>query len=253
MLLLLPPSETKRDGGDPDRALDLGALAFPALTPQRKAAIAALRRLSRTQGAAMAALRLGPTLGHEVERNRELLRAPVMPALDRFDGVLYDALDAPGLDRAARAFAGEHVVIASALFGLLGALDPVPAYRLSPDSRLPGLPLVRHWAGPAAAALAERAGEDLVVDLRSEAYAELGPAPAGSWFVRVVAEDGSGRRRALNHFNKHGKGELVRRMLDAGVDHPDMDSLLGWARGAGVRLEPGAPGELDLVVERRAP
>jgi uncharacterized protein len=248
VLLLLPPSETKRDGGDADRVLDLAELGFPGLTAQRKAAIAALRRLSRTKGAAMTALKLGATLGHEIQRNRELLVAPVMPALDRFDGVLYDALDAPTLTPAARAFAGEHVVIASALFGLVRALDPVPAYRLSPDSRLPGMPLVKHWSAAAAAALAEHAGRQLVLDLRSEAYAALAPAPEGAWFVRVVAEDGAGRRRALNHFNKHGKGELVRTMLEAGADHADLDSLLAWATASGVRLEHGAPGELDLVV-----
>lgn len=248
MLLLLPPSETKREGGDPDRALDLAALGFPGLTAQRKAAIAALRRLSRTKGAAMTALKLGPTLGGEVQRNRDLLVSPVMPALERFDGVLYDALDAPTLSPGARAFAGEHVVIASALFGLVRALDPVPAYRLSPDSRLPGMPLVKHWAPAAGTALAAHAGEQLVLDLRSEAYAALGPAPDGAWFVRVVADDGDGRRRALNHFNKHGKGELVRRLLDAGIDHPDPAWLLAWAAASGIRLEHGAPGELDLVV-----
>lgn len=248
MLLLLPPSETKRDGGMPGSALDLAVLRLPELTRQRKAAIAALRRLSRTKGAAMAALKLGPTQAAEVRRNRELLVSPVMPALDRFDGVLYDALDAPSLSPQARAFAGEHVLIASALFGLVGALDPVPAYRLSPDSRLPELPLKAHWAAAVRAALASRAGGELVLDLRSEAYAALGPAPEGAWFVRVVAEDGAGRRRALNHFNKQGKGELVRRMLDAGRDHADLDALLGWAAEAGIRLEPGAAGELDLVV-----
>jgi cytoplasmic iron level regulating protein YaaA (DUF328/UPF0246 family) len=248
VLLLIPPSETKRDGGDPDAVLDLSALALPALTPQRRAAIAALRRLCRTKGAAMAALRLGPSLAGEIDRNRALLSSPVMPAIDRFDGVLYGALDASSLHPSARAFAGAHVLIASALFGLVGALDPVPAYRLSPDSRLPGTPLVRHWAAVVRDALAVRAGEELVLDLRSEAYATLGPAPEGAWFVRVVAEDGAGRRCALNHFNKHGKGELTRRMLDAGIDHPDLASLLAWARSDGIRLEPGAPGELDLVV-----
>jgi cytoplasmic iron level regulating protein YaaA (DUF328/UPF0246 family) len=248
VLLLLPPSETKRDGGSPGTGLDLSTLALPALTPQRKAAIAALRRLCRTKRAAMAALKLGPSLAGEIERNRALPTSPVMPAIDRFDGVLYDALDAPSLSDSARLFAGEHVLIASALFGLVGALDPVPAYRMSPDSRLPGMPLVRHWAGPVRDALATRAGEELVLDLRSEAYAALGPAPQGSWFVRVVAEDDTGRRRALNHFNKHGKGELVRRVLDAGNDHPDLASLLAWTAGEGIRLEGGAPGELDLVV-----
>jgi uncharacterized protein len=248
VLLLLPPSETKRDGGAPGTALDLAALSFPELTAARRTAIAALRRLSRNRATAMAALKLGPTLASEVLRNRELSTSPVMAAIDRFDGVLYDALDAGSLDDAARRFAGEHVAIGSALFGLVGALDPVPAYRLSPDSALPDLSLRRHWATRGAAALATRAGAELVLDLRSEAYAALAPAPAGSWFVRVVAEDGSGRRRALNHFNKHGKGELVRRMLVAGDDHADLPALLGWAAGAGIRLEPGAPGELDLVV-----
>jgi cytoplasmic iron level regulating protein YaaA (DUF328/UPF0246 family) len=248
VLLLLPPSETKRDGGEPGTSLDLGVLALPGLTPQRKTAAAALRRLCRTKGAAMSALKLGPSLAGEVQRNRELFVSPVMPAIDRFDGVLYEALEAGALSPAARDFAGRHVLIASALFGLVGALDPVPAYRLSPDSRLPGIPLVRHWAAPVRVALAERSAGELVLDLRSEAYAALGPAPTGSWFVRVVADDGGGRRRALNHFNKHGKGEFVRRVLDAGRNHADLASLLTWAGGAGLRLEPGAPGELDLVV-----
>jgi hypothetical protein len=64
----------------------------------------------------------------------------------------------------------------------------------------------------------------------------------------VVSEDGEGRRRALNHFNKHGKGAFVRRLVEARVVHPDVASLLAWAGTAGIRLERGAPGELDLVV-----
>ena len=34
----------------------------------------------------------------------------------------------------------------------------------------------------------------------------------------------------------------------AGIEHPDLASLRAWADEAGVRLEPGAPGELELVV-----
>ncbi len=246
MLVLLPPSETKRDGGDPGSALDLGALSHPELTAPRKTAVAALRKLARNGQAMTAALRLGPTQTEEVARNRELLSSPVLPALDRFDGVPYDPLDAATLPPSARSFAGEHLAVASALFGLLGALDPIPAYRLSHDSRLPGLPLRRLWRGPVGAVLAARA--DLVLDLRSEAYAALGPAPEGALFLRVVTVDASGRKRALNHFNKAGKGAFVRRLLLAGLDHPDAASLLGWARTEGVALEPGADGELDLIV-----
>lgn len=245
MLILLPPSETKRAGGD-GSPLDLAALSFPSLTAPRRAALAAVRALSRDLGAAAVAMKLGPSSAAEAARNRVLTTSPTMPALDRYDGVLFDALDAPTLPPAARAFAGEHLAIGSALFGVTGALDPIPAYRLSHDSRLPGTTLGRIWRPSLAQALAEREG--LVLDLRSEGYAALGPAPAGSWYLRVVSEGADGRRRALNHFNKHGKGVFTRELLLTGIDHPDVGSLLAWAADAGIRLEPGAAGELDLVV-----
>ena len=147
----------------------------------------------------------------------------------------------------ARASAGRHLAIGAALFGVTGALDPIPASRLTHDSRLPGgLTLGRIWKAPLTAELGRHAG--LVIDLRSEGYAKLGPAPAGSAYIRVVSADGDGRKRALNHFNKKGKGAFTRRLLLAGIDHPDVASLLAWAEAERVRLEPGAPGELDLVV-----
>ena len=247
MLILLPPSETKREGGPEGSRLQFASLGFPALTAGRRAALTALHELSADPAAAAGALKLGPTQAGEAARNRRLRRAPVLPSIDRYDGVLYESLDASTLDDGARAFAHEHLAIASALFGLTRALDPIPAYRLSADSRLPALRLKAHWSAPVAAEVAARPG--LILDLRSEAYAALGPAPErrDAVFVRVVTEEG-GRRRALNHFNKAGKGALTRRLLLAGLDHPDVDSLLAWASAEGVRLEPGAPGELDLVV-----
>ena len=246
MLLLLPPSETKRDGGD-GAPLDLAALAFPGLTPARRQVLAAVKALSRNLGAAAAMLKLGPSSAGEAARNRTLATAPTMPAIDRYDGVLFDELDAGSLPSEARAFAGRHVAIGSALFGLTGALDGIPAYRLSHDSRLPGTTLRKLWA-PVAGELAAREG--LIVDLRSEGYAALLPIPVreNAVYVRVVAEGDDGRRRALNHFNKKGKGAFARQVLLAGIAHPDVESLLEWASRAGVRLERGAPGELDLVV-----
>ncbi|HEY4225213.1 MAG TPA: peroxide stress protein YaaA [Pseudolysinimonas sp.] len=247
MLIVLPPSETKRDGGDPAHPLSLEALSFPALLTPRTRALGAFRRLARNRGAA-AALRLGPTQAAELQRNKLVESGPTMPAIERFDGVLYEGLDVPTLPPSAREFARDHLVVASALFGLVGAEDPIPAYRLSPDSRLPGSPLKALWSGPVAAVLSEQAG--MILDLRSEAYAALGPAPrrAESWYLRVASEGEDGRRRALNHFNKKGKGEFTRALLLAGIDHPDAASLLTWAAATGFRLEPGDARELVLVL-----
>jgi cytoplasmic iron level regulating protein YaaA (DUF328/UPF0246 family) len=87
-----------------------------------------------------------------------------------------------------------------------------------------------------------------VLDLRSESYATLGPAPESAVYLRVVSEGPGGRRVALNHFNKKGKGEFARAVIAAGIDHATVGDLVAWARAAGIRLEEGAPGELELVV-----
>ena len=252
MLLLLPPSETKRDGGD-GHVLDLAALSHSGLTAQRSDLLDRVIALAADEDAAMRALKLSPRQTAEVERNRRLRDAPTMPAIDRYTGVLFDALDAPSLSTAARSFAGSSVVVHSALFGLVGALDPIPAYRLSHDSRVPGVRLRAYWREPLAERLASEDG--VIVDLRSEGYAELGPAPArdDSVFVRVVSVGDDGRRRALNHFNKHAKGRFTRAVLDSRPDVTSLDDLVAWARGVGfaVDLRPpasaGAPRELELV------
>ncbi len=246
MLLVLPPSETKRGGGVDGATLDLATLGFAALTPERRTAIAALRALSRNLTAAASGLHLGAGQRFEIDRNRSLGTSPVLPALQRYTGVLYEGLGAQSLSTAARVFAGEHLVIASALFGLLGADDLIPAYRLSHNSRLPGLTLRAHWSGPVAAQLAAHTG--LLLDLRSQSYVALGPVPQSSWYLRVLSEDASGRRSALTHFNKKGKGEFARAVVESGIDHDTVDSLLQWAAVSGIRLFRGAPGELDLIV-----
>ena len=118
---------------------------------------------------------------------------------------------------------------------------------------MPGIPLRRHWRAPLAERIAAHRG--VIVDLRSEAYAELGPSPVrgDSVFVRVVSVDSNGRRRALNHFNKQAKGRFTRAFLESRPEIGSLDELTDWAAAAGFTLEPGrqpAIGEsleLDLV------
>lgn len=247
--LLLPPSETKRDGGAAGSSLDLAALSFPRLTDARRDALAALRSLASDDVAAARALKLSARAAErELARNRGLESSPTMPAIDRFTGVLYDALDAASLSPAARARAERNLLVHSALLGLVGAGDAIPAYRLSHDSRLPGLTLKRHWAPVNAEVLA--AIEGPILDLRSEGYAALGPLPErdDALFVRVVSIGDDGVARALNHFNKKGKGAFVRALLESGDVPETVEGVMARATGLGWPLRPGAQGELELVV-----
>jgi hypothetical protein len=248
MRILLPPSETKRDGGD-GAPLDVRSLSFPTLNTKRRAVVKAVRELARDRDASMAALKIGPKLAAEVDRNRAVTRSATMPAIDRYTGVLFDALDPGTLSARAREFAANHLLVHSALLGPVGALDGIPAYRLSHDSRLPGLPLRAHWSAAIGAVLARDHG--LLLDLRSEGYVRLGPAPVrnGAVYLRVVTEGTDGVARALNHFNKHAKGLFARALLEQAEDFATIDDLVCWADGAGIRLRHGAPGELQLVTD----
>jgi cytoplasmic iron level regulating protein YaaA (DUF328/UPF0246 family) len=239
MLILLPPSETKRPGGS-SRALDLDALAMSELEPQRRAVVEALVQLSTDAEAAARVLKLGARQLADVEANRRLLTSPTRPAIERYTGVLYDALSVSTLDPASRRWLGGHVMIHSAPFGPVGALDAIPTYRLGAGISLPGMPTLRRlWADAVTRSLA-RAAPPFVLDLRSEAHVALGPVPAEvpSAYVRVVSEGKDGAVRALNHFNKHAKGELVRRLAQERPRVRSARSLLAWAHAAGVALRP---------------
>lgn len=248
MRFLLPPSETKRDGGS-GTALALNALSFPVLTDSRRAVIDALTALSTDDAAAARALRLSAKAAAvELERNRALERSPTMPAIERYTGVLYDALGVEQWGPDARARASRHLCVHSALFGLVAADDPITSYRLSHDSRLPGLRLRVHWAAANTAVLLRHDGP--LVDLRSEGYAALGPLPLrpDAVFVRVVAIGNDGVARALNHFNKKGKGEFLRDLFAAGPMPQSIDGLCRTSTALGWPLRRSGDAELELVV-----
>jgi cytoplasmic iron level regulating protein YaaA (DUF328/UPF0246 family) len=247
VFVLLPPSETKRSGGG-FASLDVDSLAFPALNRRRCTLVRALKALAKDEDATVRALKLGRTQLGEVQRNATVGSSPTAPVIDRYTGVLYDALAADTLSPNGRAFAGEHLLVHSALLGPVGGLDLVPAYRLSHDSRVPELSLKKHWAADVSAVLEKTSG--LLLDLRSEGYVSLGAAAAHPQrhFLRVVTEGADGQTRALNHFNKKSKGEFTRALLENGQDFGSVEELLAWAPTAGLTLRPGAAGELELVV-----
>lgn len=249
MRVLLPPSETKRAGGS-GGPLDLPALSFASLTARRAAVLDALVDLSAAPDNAARVLKLGARQRDQIAVNAAVRQSATLPAVERYTGVLYDALAAPMLAPDARAWVDQHVIIQSAAFGPVFAADPLPAYRLSASTRLPGVgALPAFWAGPAGEALA--ASDAFTLDLRSEAYRALAPLGAHleSVYVRVVASGPSGAVRALNHFNKSAKGALVKTLAAQQPDIGTLDQFCDWAESAGVRVTAGSAGEINLFAD----
>ncbi len=254
MHILLPPSETKRSGGG--NIFAPSSLSHDEVLGTTRAAVReALVQLSQDEEAAAVALKLGTKNRHELQHNLRLDVAGSLPAIELYTGVLYDALDVLSLDSRSRNWLAQHVSVQSALFGLLAASDEVPAYRLSASSRLRGLPVTLKRTWIAAHQTIDWAAFGWVLDLRSKDYAALAPVPQGlgAW-LHIVQRTSAGEVRALNHFNKAAKGDLLRRLA---LDAPDIQGatdLLEWSAHAGLQMTyDRSTNQFTLTTELGAP
>lgn len=243
MLVVLPPSETKAAGGR-GAPLDLDSLSFPELTAVRKELLDDVVTLADDVEGSRAALGLSANQDDEIERNAAVWTSRTTPALRRYTGVLYDALDPPSLTAAARG----RLAVCSALFGLVRGTDPIPAYRLSGGSTLPGRGGLRTVWRPALGPVLDGLDEH-VVDLRSGAYAALAPAE-GATTLDVVSEADDGSRTTVSHANKSYKGHAARLLASTRRRPKDTRGVLAVLREAGLRVERAGPTSLLLVVPR---
>lgn len=250
MHLLLPPSETKRSGGGSVFSA-AGLTHADALGEARALVRDALVEMSGDEQLAHRVLKLGVKNRDERLRNLRLETSGAMPAIDRYTGVLYDALGAATLSAPARRWVGRNVSIQSALFGLVAAGDGIPAYRLSASTRPPALGVTLKQLWSEAHSRLEWATLGWILDLRSKDYAALAPLPPGAGATLNVVQRGpQGEMRALNHFNKAAKGDLVRRLAEARPRITGAAAFLRWAQQAGLEVCAGPSAtEITLVTE----
>lgn len=230
MLILLPPSETKRPGGV-GISINKLAIIWAALDPARDQLIAATQKVCSNPKRAAAVFKLGPKSLGDIEANRNLMTAPTMPAIERYAGVLFDALDYNSLDEQAKTRVGEQLFIQSALFGLLPATEQIPYYRFSATTKLPKINLRELWTE--AHKLVWPRLTRPILDMRSKSYAQLNPIPQEFESYELDVFDESGK--ALNHFNKKAKGLFVRAAMTHGLE--SVADLAKIAKAANLKLE----------------
>ncbi|HEX5015252.1 MAG TPA: peroxide stress protein YaaA [Candidatus Limnocylindrales bacterium] len=228
MLIIVPPSESKRPAlpsGDP---VDLSALSFPELTPIREQVIDALIATS-ARGDAFQRLRLRPSMAGDVARNTRLLELPAIPAEDLYIGPLHEALDASRLTPPARERGANSVVIVSSLWGALRLSDRVPPYRLILWASLIGMDRLEPlWRTKLPDLLGRLAGPTgIVLDLRSGPYTAVG-MPAGaeerSVALRINYASPEGGRIG-DVIAKRVRGEAAHYLLESGTEPADPDAL----------------------------
>jgi len=200
-------------------------MPLPELVATRETILAAVAKLCmRNESAASTALSLpAGELVEACRRNAGLLEAPLLPALDRYAGVVYQGFDSASLTKAARRVAERSVLVFSGGFGLVQGGEGVPWYRIPASARLPELGAVTAiWRPVLACVVPPLIGAEFTIDLRSTDYRAMWK-PARGLGDRVVAVRVLQRRLAagrlveqvVSYHSKLVKGRLARALVDA--------------------------------------
>jgi cytoplasmic iron level regulating protein YaaA (DUF328/UPF0246 family) len=245
--VLLPPSEGKAPGGD-GPVYDPAVGGFAGLVGARERVRKALRRKDFDAAAQLGVK--GKALEAALVANAAIARCPTMPALRRYTGVLYDALDYRGCSPQVQARLDDEVVIVSGLLGIVRGGDPVPDYKAPMGASLPGVGrLGTFWKPYIAKAWRRDLADAVVWDLLPGVHAAAAPvgATAAHWRVRVLRQVGD-RLTTVSHENKTVKGALAQLIVTERVCNPAV--LADWVGPGGYRVRFGADvpaGTVDLV------
>lgn len=252
-LILLPPSEGKYSGGN-GATWTPGTMRIDLDTQRRQVVDALIDAMSADHDARQRLLGVkADALDAATGANKSVLRSPTAPAIERYTGVLYDAIDVSSLESDARAVLDDSVLIMSGLWGLVSPRDPIPNYKLKMGARLEPLGRLSTWwrsaIGHALDAVADAGVVWNLLPKEHDAALTLawigGSAPREHYSATFLQPNAKGELVAVSHWNKFLKGALVRHLVEQpGVTPVD---LLTWEHPSGFRLNE----KLTLTDERR--
>ncbi len=210
-VILLPPSEGKAEGGVKKWSPRAGAFGSALGTPRTEIVTA----LQKAKGGDAALLGVkGDLLERARRANASLIGAPVLPAWQRYTGVVWDHLDLASLTAPQRTRALSSIVVVSGLLGLVRADDAIPDYRLKMGARLkPFGTMAAWWHDTVSAALNSYAKGCVVIDLlplEHRKAIEVDENVVAEYFRIGLFERGG---KAGGHDAKAAKGRLARHLI----------------------------------------
>ena len=213
MKILLAPSETKRSGGT--EAFDPCTLRFESLCPARLKLLHSytniLQRGDTTELQAMFGLKKPDDIAYHA--SKDLIHEPTMKAIERYTGVAFDHLNYETLNADAKAYLDEHLLIFSNLFGILGAGDCIPEYRLQQGKPI-GETKPEQFYHPLLKPLLDTyLADEEILDIRAGFYDKY-YKPSTPYTTLKFTKGG----KVISHWAKAYRGIILQEIAKAGID-----------------------------------
>ena len=176
-------------------------------------------------------------------------RAKNYPALKLFDGLMYRHIKRDKLTETEQAYLEDHVLITSALYGVVPALSPMAPHRLDflMKLKVTGKTLKSHWKSAYDEALEN---EDLIFSLLSSEFETVFSKEIREKMVTFkFMEDKAGQLKIHSTISKKARGAFLTALIEGQVQTVEQARKLSFA---GFDYRPDLSSDLELVFVKQA-
>ncbi|WP_419771085.1 MAG: YaaA family protein [Candidatus Marinarcus sp.] len=147
-----------------------------------------------------------------IKYSHSLKDKPTMKAIQRYNGVAFDALEYNQLESHAQNYIDDNVILFSNLFGPLMAKDLIPDYKYKQGAKLPNVMVEKYYSDHFTHALDLFLGEE-IMDLRAGFYEKFYKATHASVITLKFIKEG----KVVSHWAKHYRGKVLKEMAKNGI------------------------------------
>lgn len=207
MKILLAPAETKNSGGT-QKSYCKENFFLEELFDNRDEIFNKYEKLLDSSSIEELSKWFGLKNLDEVKRYKQTLKdKPTMKAIQRYNGVAFDAIEYESLDKKSQKYIDENVILFSNLFGPIKADDLIPDYKYKQGAKLPDIVVEKFYLENFTKALDEYIGEE-VIDLRAGHYEKFYKVKNTNVLTFKFIKDG----KVVSHWAKHYRGVLLKHL-----------------------------------------
>ena len=151
------------------------------------------------------------------------------PALQLFDGLMYRNIKRDNLSKVEQAYLEKHLMITSALYGVIPAFAPIAPHRLDFMMKLKvrGKSLTKHWQAAYEESMQE---ESLIFSLLSSEFETVFPKEVREQMVTFkFMEDRDGKLKVHSTISKKARGAFLTALMENQVTSVEEIKKLSFA------------------------